>query len=151
MAQGRILCLTHGMELVERIEVHKLNACNIVHLTLRNNMTQVIVHCFEGMRVTIGHRITQQGSVITDENKVNTPRINTYRCNLDTTSPYNLQTFYHLKIQGIDIPVEVASSFNKMVRKARQLLLLQSSIGQCPQNRTSTSSPQVNSKEMFLH
>ncbi len=90
------------------------------------------------MRVAIGHRIAQDSVVFTDEDKIHTPRVNTDRVNLQSTSANHLKSLDHLQIQGVDVPVEVPSRLYQVVGKSGQLFLLQLAVSQCAQDGAST-------------
>ena len=150
MLHSTIIGLAHGIQLKQRIEVHKLDTRDIINLTLRNNMAQVFFHRPKGVRVAIGHGIAQDGIVVAYEHKVDAPRINTDRRDIDASFAHNLQTLNHLQIEGIDVPIEVATRLYQVIGKAGQFLLFQFAIHQCAQNGSSTSSTQVDSKIVFL-
>ena len=150
MLQSAVARLLHGIELEQRVEVHKLDARNIVNGLAVEHMGQVVIHRGKGMRVAISHRITQDGVVFTNEDKVHSPGVNTDRGDVKSTLAHHLQSLDHLQIKGIDIPVEVTACLYQVVGKARQLLLLQSSVHQCTQDGASAGGTQVNGKVVFL-
>ena len=57
--QGRVASLLHGIQLEQRVEVHELNARDVVHRFTVCHMVQILLHPFEGMRIAVGHRIAQ--------------------------------------------------------------------------------------------
>ena len=102
------------------------------------------------MGVTVCHRITQDSIIFSDKHKVDTPGVNTDGGQLKTTACHFLQTFDHLKIKGIDVPVEMSARLNEVIGETGQFLLFQFSTGKRAQNSPATGRPKVDGKEIVF-
>ena len=63
---------------------------------------------------------------------------------------HELQSLDHFKIQGIDVPIEVAARFYQVVVKTGQFFQFNTVIGQCADDGASACGAQVNGKKMLL-
>ena len=148
--QGRVTVLPHGIQLKQRVEVHQLDAGDVIHLLATDDLLQILLHSPEGMRVTVCHRIAQQRTILRHEDEIDAPRINADRRDGYLSACHLLQTAYHLKIEGIDIPIEMTACLYQIIREARQLLLFQFSVAQHTQDGSSAGSSQIDGKIVFL-
>ena len=148
MLHSRIASLPHGVQLEQRVKVHKLDARDVVDFLSLNDVTQIVVHRLEGMRVSIGHRIAQNSTVIANKHEVDAPRVDANRGNGQSPAGNLLQTANHLEIQGIDVPIKVSARFYQIVWETGNLFLFQPSVGHAANNGSSTGSPQVDGKEI---
>ena len=148
--QGRVTVLPHGIQLKQRVEVHQLDAGDVIHLFATDDLLQILLHSPEGMRVTVRHRIAQQRTILRHEDEIDAPRINADRRDGYLSACHLLQTAYHLKIEGIDIPIEMTACLYQIIREARQLLLFQFSVAQHTQDGSSAGSSQIDGKIVFL-
>ena len=57
MAEGGIVLLTHGIELEDGVEVHELDAGDIVNLAARDDVLEIIVHGGKCNRIAIRARV----------------------------------------------------------------------------------------------
>ena len=85
-------------------------------------MLQIVVHCIERDRVTIGTWISQDGTVVTDEHEVNTPGVNTNRRDLQSALSHLTQATDDFEIKCIDVPIIMTTLFDKVIREAGHFL-----------------------------
>ena len=57
MLQCRVPFALHGVELEQRVEVQELYACDVVNLTLEDDMAQIVAHGLEGDGVPVCARV----------------------------------------------------------------------------------------------
>ena len=150
MLHSHITGLLHSIELEQRVKVHKLNTRNVIDRFTVQHLIQILFNGSKGMRIAVSHGITQNSSVFTDKHKVHTPCVDTYCCNIQTAVGHFLQTTYHLEIQGIDVPVEMATCLYQIVGKTGNLLLFQTSVNDTADDGATTRGTQVNGKEVLL-
>ena len=75
MFHRHVAGLPHGVQLEQRIEVHKLDTRDVIDFTWLGDVTQIVIHRLEGVRVAIGHRITQYGIILAYEYEIDAPRV----------------------------------------------------------------------------
>ena len=92
----------------------------------------------------------KQRTVATDEDEVDTPRVDTDAGQRDAAVGHLLQSAYHFKIQGVDVPIEVAARLYQIVRKPREFLLLQPSVAERTQYGPSARCTEVYSKVILF-
>ena len=68
----------HCKELEDGVEIHELNAGDVVELLLASYVSQVVVHGREGVWVTVSPRISDYLPVFPNEYKVHSPGVDTY-------------------------------------------------------------------------
>ena len=73
------------------------------------------------MRVPVGNRLAD-GAVGGNADKIYSPRVNADRGDVQITLLCGLQTFDNLKIESIDVPIEVSVHLNEIVWETCQLL-----------------------------
>ena len=101
-------------------------------------MIEIIVHCLEGMGVTIGKRIAKQTTVTADAHEVYAPCVDADALNVDTALGHQLQPTDHFVVECKDVPVEMATNLNQRIAKACQFLHLQLPVGKRSQNGSAT-------------
>ena len=74
------------------------------------------------MRVAVSHRVAEDISVFVYIYKVASPGVNTDALDVNATLRHEFQTFDNLKVECVDIPIEVTACFDKVVVEAGQLL-----------------------------
>ncbi len=72
------------------------------------------------MRVAIGQRVAQQGTVVAEEGEVAAPGVNADALDGDAALGCHLQTFDNLVIKGIEIPVKMMVERNEWIVKTRE-------------------------------
>ena len=150
MIKCAVILLPHSIELEDGVEVHQLDTSDIIYIFLRDDVLQIVVHRLKGDRITIGSRIPEDGVVFTDKHEVNTPGINTYRGNLQSTTGYFLQSLDDFKIEGEDIPVIVSSLYDEVIGEAGHLLEFKLITVDTADNRSAARGTQVYGKEIFI-
>jgi len=108
--------------LEDGVEVQELDTRHVIHLFLRDHVLQIVVHRIECDRIAIGARVPQDGTVITDEDEVNTPGVNTDTGDLQPPAGHLLQALDDFEIKCVDLPVEMSTLFYKVIGEARHLL-----------------------------
>ena len=87
-----------GVELEERIEIHKLNTRLLVHLFCRHLLEETL-RSTVGVAVAIAVRQTEQLPVVAEVRNVATPRVDTDRYGVDAACCRLLQTAQHLVVE----------------------------------------------------
>ena len=77
------------------------------------------------MRVSITVRIAQQGTVLAHKDKVHAPCVDADRSNLNALVCHHLQPSYYLIVESIDVPVEVSSCLDYLIRETSEFALYQ--------------------------
>ncbi len=115
--QSRAVVLAQGGQLEERVEVHELDAGNVVHLFL-GDVGEVFFHGAHGVRVAVAIWIAEQTAIFTNKYKVYPPGVDTDGLDGDAFFGYYFQTFDDFIVECINIPIEMSSGFNDMIGKA---------------------------------
>ena len=98
MLECRVLFAPHGIELEDAVEVHQLNAGDVVDLALADDVLQVVVHGVEGDGVAIGARVAQDGAVGSDADEVDAPRVDADRGDRQSAAASLLQSADDLEV-----------------------------------------------------
>ena len=87
------------MQLEERIEVHKLDARNVVNLLAAGNVLQIVVHRLERVWVAVGQWIAQNGAVVADAHEIDAPRVDADALNSDAALGNEFQGTENLAVE----------------------------------------------------
>ena len=149
MLKCRIAVALHGIQLEQRVEVHKLDACSLIDIPLRHLLLEIGLHGTKGMGVAIGQRVAQQRTVCSHTDKIHSPGVYTNAGNFQSTLGHSLEAFDDFKIKGIDIPVEMSSCFDEIVWETCDFLQIDLSLRDCSNNCSSTCRSQIDCEEAF--
>ena len=118
MRQSRRTLPAGGIELVERIEVHDLDARAVVDLAPRHPFGEEGLGGAVRVGVAVRTRQPAQGAVVGDECHVDAPRVDADRLDVQAALSRQGQAVQNLFVEGIDIPVVFAAERDEAVRKA---------------------------------
>ena len=136
------------MELIERVEIHELDARELIDALAALHPLQVVVKGRKRVGVAIGQRIAQQPSVATDTHEVNAPRVDADALDSHAALGHLAQPADNLVVEREQVPIDVAARFNQVIGKTRQFLYLNSSVADAPQYCTTAGGTKVGGKKI---
>ena len=105
----------------KRIEVHELDARDVVHLVSRHLLLEIFLHLAHGVRVAVSQRIAQNGAVAAYTYEIDTPSVYTNALYFYLPFGNKSQSIYNFIVKSEDVPVEVSSSLNEIIVEASKL------------------------------
>ena len=149
--QRTVLVAEHRVELEYGIEVHHLNAGQLIHPAARHPF-EILPGSALGMRVAVRIRLAQQASVLAHAYEIHAPRIDADRSDFDVLtrrSPF--QPLQNVPVKFVDIPVEVSPRLDDMIGETVHFFCYQSFLSERAYYRTPAGSPEVDGEKAFCH
>ena len=150
MLQGRVTLAFHGVELEDRVEVHELNTGHVIHLFLRDDMLQVVVHRIKGDGISVGTRVAQDSSVLANAHEVNAPGVDTDTGDLQSATCHFLQSTNNLEVERIDVPIVMTSLFDEVIGKTRHFFQFKTIVFNVADDGATTRCAKIDSKEILF-
>ena len=122
MCQCGIIVPSHCIKLEEGIEIHELNSGDAIHFFLVDTLFKILFHHSESMWVAISTWITQNSIILANENKIDSPGVDTNGCYGQLSLCCDFQPFDNLEIKGINVPIETAACLYQVVVKTCEFL-----------------------------
>ena len=142
----------HGVELVERIEVHDLDARVAVNLLFGKHFREVLLGSAGGVRVAVGVGESEQRAVLADEGEVDAPCVDADRGDLDPFAGGGAQALAQMFVEREDVPVIMIAQRQDGIREACQFLEDELSVPERAEDGASAGGPQIEGDEVFgLH
>ena len=101
------------------------------------------------MWVTVRPWRAEDVSVISYKNEIYAPCVDADTCYFDAAFRYSLQPFDNLVIQGINVPVELSSVLNDVVREACDFLKFHCSVNDVADDGSAACSAQIHRKKIL--
>ena len=150
--QLRRMFALQGVELVERVEVHDLDARCGIDLLAGEHFGEVGFGDSVGVGVAVGVGEPQEAAVLSDEGEVYTPGVDADRRDSDPFAGSGAEAFAQVFVEREDVPVVVAAEAEHGVREAGQLLEGELPVAERAEDRPAAGGPEVEGDEVFgLH
>jgi hypothetical protein len=142
----------HGVELVERIELHDLDARRAVDLLPGQHLGEILLGGAVGVRVAVGVGESQQRAVLADEGEIDAPGVDADRGDFDPFAGGGAQSLAKVFVERKDIPVIMSAQRQDGIRETGQFLEDELSVPERAENGAAAGGPQVEGDEVFgLH
>ena len=147
--RGAVLAV-ECVELVERIEIHHLNARLRIDAFARHRTEKLFRHSV-GIGIAVGARKPQQIAVGIHAGEIDAPRIDADRVDPFAAAARDAQSPQNLLVEGVNVPIEAAVDLPHTVRETVQLLHSEPVVPRTGQNHPTAGSAQVDTDYIFLH
>ena len=111
------------VELEEAVEVHDLDAGELVDTGARHALEETFGRA-GGVRVAVGEGLAQYLAVGAYHHKVDAPRVDAYRVDVDAALGHGAEALQYVVIEGKDVPIAMSANRYQIVGKAVDFLNL---------------------------
>ena len=140
--QRRVVAL-HRVELVQAVEVHDLDAGDIVYLFAGQYLLEIFFRRSCRVLVAVSVRNAQNLTVFAEEYEIDAPGVDADRGDLHVFLGGGDHAGLQVFVQREDVPVSVSVQFEDLVREAGQFLHLEFAFVQRPQDGTAAGCSKV--------
>ena len=140
--QRRVVAL-HRVKLVQAVEIHDLDAGDIVYLFAGQYFLEIFFRRSCRVLVAVSMRNAQYLTVFAEEYEIDAPSVDADRGDVHVFFGGGNHTGFQMFVQREDVPVSVSVQFEDLVREAGQFLHLEFAFVQRPQNGTAAGCSKV--------